>query len=232
MLLFWVGACSSQQDPVPQDETTVNEGRPAPASMSGKTIRARVRQAEAVAAASLGTLAELVGKEQPERRGFRSLAEVQTATLAGFLLVFMVHLDSVSSYRPGQDVHALLIDKQEVMSPLAVGDEVRTSVVVKRRVDGRWEAAEFGHGKLVKAIHAGRRSVYKTRGITEENLALIEIPMLATHLLGHDENGVLMLTPLHDIAGTALHAWDTRDAREVFAMLQPLTVNMDPTLSY
>jgi hypothetical protein len=184
----------------------------------------------AAATASLATLAELAAKGPPGRRGFNSIGEVQFATLATSLPVFMVRLDSLRAYQSGQDTRALLFDKQEVMYPITVNGEVRSSVVTRKRADGLWEAAAFGRGNVAKAVHIGRQGVSANRGIAESSVSLIEIPTLSARLLGHDERGVLMLTPVYDVPGTAFHAGETHSASEVFAALQPLAAQVDPTL--
>lgn len=178
------------------------------------------------AAASLPTLKELVASGPPERRAFHSGAEVDSATLSTPLPVFMVGLDALIAYRPGQATWPLLRDKREVMYPVTVGGEVRTSVVVKQRADGHWEPGEFGHANVAKTAHAGRHDVSAMRGIAEANLSLVEIPALAAYLLSHDEHGVLMLTPIYDVTGTDLKAGQTHSAAEVFSVLQPLAMEV------
>ena len=142
----------------------------------------------------------------------------------------MVGLNGLRGYQSNQDPHALLIDEQQTMYPLAINEEVRTSVVVKQRADGHWEAAEFGHMNLVKAAHARRRDVSVRRQVTEADLSLIEIPTLGAVFLGHDEKGAMMLTPVYDVPGTTLRSGETHRASEVFETLRPLAAQIDPNM--
>jgi hypothetical protein len=143
----------------------------------------------------------------------------------------MVGLDTLIAYRPGQATRSLLRDKQEVMYPVTVGGEVRSSIVVKRRADGQWEPAEFRHGAAAKTADAARRNVSARRGIAGGNLVLVEIPALEARLLGHDEHGVLMLTPIDAVTGTALKAGETHSAAEVFSTLQPVALEVGAATS-
>ena len=176
----------------------------------------------AVAAASLATLAGLVGSGPPERRGFHSIGEAQGTTLAAWLPVFMVGLDDLGAYQTGQDPRTLLLDPREVMYPITVNGEVRSSVFLRQRADGFWEIVRFGGGNVAAVVDAGRQVLSTNRGIAQTEVSLIVIPTLAARLLGHDENGSLMLTPVYDVPGTAFHAGETHSASDVFAVLQPL----------
>ncbi len=230
--LLGIGACSSPVGSVSEDGPVSKQDQALTASSpSSSAATATTRSSHAAAAAaSLDTLARLVAKDEPKKRGFQSTAEVTSATLSAPLPVFMVGLYDLREYHPGQDPRPLLFDKQEVMYPISVSGEVRSSVVVKKRANGQWEPAEFGRMYVANAAHVGRQHVSRKRGIAEAALSLIEIPTVHARLLAHDERGVLMLTPIYDVPGTALHAGDTLPASEVFATLQPLAAQVDPSV--
>ncbi len=218
-LLLGAAACSSE----PVGTPGANESTPAPQAVGFRSARTAAPH-RAVATASLDTLAGLVAQGNPETRGFHSNDEVGIATLAEPMPMYMMGLDGLRAYHPGQDPHTLLIDKEEAMYPLTVGGEVRSSVVVTKNAAGTWETTSFGHANLAKAAYAGRRGVAANRGVAEAELSIVDVPTLGARLLAHEENGKLMLTPMHDVPGTAFRAGDTRSAEEVIAALHPLAV--------
>ncbi len=176
---------------------------------------------------SLSTLRELVAKN-PQLRGFQSAAEADGAALALALPVYMVGINDLLAFRKGDNPNGLLFDKKEVMYPITVNGDVRSSVIVRQSDDGTWGVAIFGRGPVAKAAHEGRSALAAKRGTAQSDVSLIEIPMLGVRLLGNSEKGALMLTALQDIPGTELRAGDTRAANDVFAVLHTLAENVDP----
>jgi hypothetical protein len=175
----------------------------------------------AAASASLNTLRHLVARGDPQIRGFRSVEEVGQAAVSAPMPMFMVK-SALRTYQRSQDPRTLMFDRQTMMYPVAVDGDVRTSVVVLKRADGLWEAVEFGNMNLVKAACGFRQRVITSRGIAETALSLVYVPMVEAYLLAHQEKGGLMMTPLNDTAGSALHAGDTYTAEDVFVALQPV----------
>jgi hypothetical protein len=175
------------------------------------------------------TLRALVASGQPTTRGFRSLAEVDSTVVADPLPVYMIGHTSVTGWSAGQDPHALLIDRQERLLPLVVSGEVRSSATTKERSPGVWEVAEFDYGPLAKAAADARSALARSRGVDPASVTLVEIPTLSAHLLGDEENGALMLTPIFDVPGTSLVAGQTVPASVALPALQPLalTVNLN-----
>jgi hypothetical protein len=85
----------------------------------------------------------------------------------------------------------------------------------------------WGYRNLATAAHARRHHVVAARRLTSDRLLLVEIPSLPARFMGHDEAGQLMLTPLHDVAGTTLRAGETRQAREVLIALRPVALSVE-----
>jgi hypothetical protein len=140
--------------------------------------------------------------------------------------MFMVGLNGLRGYQANQDPRSLLIDKQEVMYPLVSAGEVKSSVTVRQHTDGSWEAVQFGRVNVAKDADAGRVNVAAKSTGGKGSVDFVEIPTLSSMFLAHDKAGSLMLTPLHDVPGTALRAQQSYPASEVFAVLQPLAANV------
>lgn len=207
--------CASPGDPGPSNGN-------APAAVASSGVSAPTR-AEA-AAASLQTLSHLVTAHPT--LGFQSASDVASASVADPLPMFMVGLDPLRAYRAGDDPHALLSDEGSFLYPVTAGGSVRTSVVVKKAATG-WKATQFGRVALAKSAVDGRRHVAATRGVAETAVSYVEVPALLVRMLGHDENGVLMLTALLDVPGTDVRAGTTLAAADMFAKLQPSALRLD-----
>jgi hypothetical protein len=224
-LLVGASACSSQPGSTSQDTVAVTAAQALVATPTQSTPSHHKHSRDA-ALAALPTLHELVASGKPQHRGFRSVDEAKSATPTDPMPMYGVGLTALSAFRPGQDARALLVDKEEQLFPVAVDGDVRTSMIVRKQPGGDWETTQFVHGPMAPAVHQGRHRVSKGRGVDATSLMFIDVPSLAT-LLGHDERGTLMVTPVYDIAGTQMRAGETYKASEVFALLQPLAAQAE-----
>ncbi len=218
--------CATQGDVPRNDETTASASPPASAPAVQGTLASSGGSAThaAAAAESLKTLVHLVTPQKT--LGFASADEAASASLAAPLPMLMVRLDDLQAYRAGDDPRPLLKDEGSVLYPVAVGGEVRSSVVV-RKINGEWKGTQFGRANLAKFAHEGRTRVAAARGVATAGVSFVEIPAIAARMLGHEENGVPMLTALLDLPGTDVRAGSTLPAADVFAKLQPVAARTD-----
>jgi hypothetical protein len=180
----------------------------------------------AAATASLKTLARLVTSQKT--LGFASASEAESASLVAPLPMWMVGLNDLRTFHPGDDPRPLLKDEGSFLYPVTAGGDVRSAMVV-RKVNGEWKATQFGRASLARFAHEGRRRVSEARGVEASGVALVEIPTMSARLLAHDEHGIPMLTALVDVPGTDVRAGTTVPAAEVFAKLQPIAARNDGT---
>lgn len=195
---------------------------------AASTLDTTMPQAKA-AIEGVGKLAELVSNS-PEMRGFRSVEELGAAVIEHPMPTYFVGVNALRAYEEGQDPHQLLTDRRMEMFPVTVAGEVRTAVFVDNMGGDRWKAGMWGYRKLASAAHEHRRRVMATRGLSSDRLLLVEMPSLSARFLGHDEDGQLMLTPLQDVPRTTFRAGETRQAREIVTVLQPIAMSVDTTL--
>lgn len=163
-----------------------------------------------------------------QARGFDSPSEAQTATVEEGIPVSFVRLDQLVAYKAGQDTKALLVDKGQLFYPLSVGGEPRSSVRVRKRGDGKWEAVELGNKELARSAFTQGKQVKAARAV-QGGFTLVEIPTVHAFLLSHIENGKHLLTPLYDVPGTILKAGDARSADETLSALAAVAAQLDPT---
>lgn len=184
--------------------------------------------AKQAAEASLADLSDLVESPVPAKRGFGSAAEAKSAAITGGIPVYSVNLDQLVKYTPDQDAATLLIDKQEVFFPIMVQDELRSSVRVRKRPDGNWEAFQFAGGAPAKAIYDNVQRASSSAKTNPGNISLVEIRGLSALLVAHQEGGVLTVTVAKDVPGTSFTAGDSRSASEVLTEYAAFALKVNP----
>lgn len=181
------------------------------------------------ASGALPLLSALANSPQAaQARGFDSPSEVQSANVEEGIPVSYVRLDQLARYKSGQDTSSLLIDKGQLFYPLSVDGDPRSSVRVRKRGDGKWEAVELGNKELARSAFTQGKHVKTTRAV-QGRLTMVEIPTVHAFLLSHIENGKHVFTPLYDIPGTLLKAGETLGADETLQALAALAAQVDPT---
>jgi len=185
---------------------------PMMASAQTKTTVDMDSEPTRAATSALGTLRALAEKS-PDVMGLSS-KEAENAVLRPPLRVVFVPLDGLKTFRAGDDPRALLTDVSTVFYPVAVGDDIRSSITVKR-TDGGWVATEFGNDELAKKIQS-------VRGSDTSAALLVRVPALNLDFVGTESAGTLRLTSLFDVPGTDIRAGSTADARTVLAALVPM----------
>lgn len=181
----------------------------------------------AAAAASMGDLANLVATGGGTKRGFSSAAEVTSSALADGLPVSFVGLNSLTAFKPGADSKGLATDTHQILYPISVGNDVRSSVTVQQGQDGKWQAVRFGRATIAKTSHSALLKAKAAATVDSGSLSLIEIPTVHAYLLSYQNKGTQVVTPLVDIPGTSYKAGEPQPAAEVFAALQPIAASLD-----
>lgn len=185
---------------------------------------------QAAASAGLPLLAELVESDHPSKRGFATAAEARSTALGNGIPVHFVRLDQLVAHRPGQDVRALLTDKQEQFFPILASGQVRSSMRVLKRADGTWEAAQFGSLEVVKASYPILQRLSAPGAAAPGSISLVEIPTVGALLLAYVERGALLVTPVFDVPGSSYVAGTAIPAAEAFATLAELAAKVDPSV--
>lgn len=173
------------------------------------------------AAQALATLRRLVTPENPGSMGFSSPEEARQSTMDDPISVFMVRLDQLRAYRPGQEPSKLLIDLETAIYVVRVKSEARSSVEMSR-VRGGWEARSFGNAPEAKLLDQVRREVVKATEIDSSAFFEVRIPALNLYFLGHQGPDGLMLSPLLDDPSLGFKAGEPQLAAKVLEKLQPL----------
>lgn len=176
--------------------------------------------AQSAAARALETFRKLVTNDNYKEMGFESRDEVAAASLGQPNRVYAVGLDKLREYQAGSDANRLLADANRVIYPVAVKEQVRSSVSVEQR-DGKWRATDFGSPGLAKQIGQATRSLAASSPKPEDGPFIVHVQPFNLYFLGHRADNRLLLTPLGDYSSFNLKSGATAPADEIFAALTP-----------
>jgi hypothetical protein len=174
--------------------------------------------AQSAAARALETYRKLVTNDNYKELGFESLDEAAAATLGEPRRVFAVKLDQLRAYQAGGDPNRLLTDANRVIYPVAVREQVRSSISVEQK-DGKWRAMDFGNAGLAKQIAQASRNLTASNQKPEETPIVVHVLPFNLYFLGHRFEKRLLLTPLGDYSTFNLKSGAPAPADEVFASL-------------
>jgi len=162
---------------------------------------------------ALATFSRLVNERNYREMGFDSVGQVQSATLGMPIHAFMVRLDSLRQYQPGQDPTGLLRPIPSVTFPVVAEEQSRSSLTLARR-GMTWETVSVGAPNKTRSIDSLRTRLAQQEGQSPEAYFEVRIPALSIQFLGIQRGGQLFLTPLWSdprfqfVVGTTLPASD------------------------
>ena len=166
------------------------------------------------AANALDTLRALVTEQNYKNLGFDSVSEVKNAALGAPLPVYEIGLDRLKGYEAGQDGNALLTPTEEILYPVAVGGETRSSVSVVKKERG-YVPSSFGKASIAKGLA-------RFRGQDTAATFAVHIPILGLYFLGRRIEGRLMVTPVVESTRPPLRAGAIVPIEEIVKAIGPL----------
>ena len=181
-------------------------------------------QAQEAATQGIETLRQMITEQNYRAMGFQSVDEVKSAALGAPLPIFYVQLDQLKSYEPATDPNKLLTDVNQMMYPVTVKDEVRSSVVVAK-ADGVWKATRFGGPNVIQSVAQVRSTVARSSETPPASTFVVRVPALNFYFLGYRAGDKLMLAPLLDDSRYNFKAGVPMPAEEAFRALAAAAKN-------
>ena len=173
-----------------------------------------------VAERALPLLGRLATNETYQSMGFGSLDEVNRAILGTSLPVHYYWVKELKRPRSA-DPEAMLGSEDEVVYPIEVGPETRTSVTVKKK-DGFWRVAAIGSATDAHAIESVRKRLAAEKGKELTAYFLLRVPQLYLLFVGYyDAQGKLMLASVWQNDDFAIKAGTELPAEDVLRILRP-----------
>lgn len=187
----------------------------------GVDLRALATESQPAAQRALAIFGQLVTTENALEMGFSSPGDVARSELGTPLADFMIGLDAIRAYQPGQDPLPLLTSTGEVVYPVGVGGGVNASVVLKKN-NSNWEPVSFGAPVRSQAVGSVRETAARSEGVSLAESFQVRIPAYNLFFVGTIKDGRLILTPAMDFAQFDLRAGTSLSAEEVLLRLKPV----------
>ena len=195
-------------------------------------------------AASKGveTFKLLVDEDNFRQMGFESLEEVDNIELAEFIPVATLSLNKlktfkkgdlpaslVDNYEPGDGRDALVDKVDEVIYPVLVDGEVRSSLVVTRGRDG-WQVTSYGDDAFVKAMREVEDTIIADKELTYSDFSVAEVPAMYVAFTAYREDETLMLTPIYDSQEYDFKAGKTEPGEDLLVKLSDFAQDYDGSI--
>jgi hypothetical protein len=180
--------------------------------------------AQTAATQALDTLRKLVTADNAREMGFDGPGEAATATLGDPVRVQMVRLDALRAYVAGADPGGLLTEGNRVIYPVAVNNQVKSSIIVEG-TGNQWKASSFGGPHLVQQMARYRADITARLKPAADSVTVVHVAALNVYFLGYRVDGRLMLTPLENHPDYKLEAGSSLPADQVFTTLAPIARN-------
>lgn len=118
--------------------------------------------------------------------GFHSTNEIAKATNAGPLMIYIIPLDRLRDYHPGDDTRALLEPSSRVIFPLLVGTNVRSSISFRVNTTANSvSGVKFGQRRLIRELMQTYRSILPSDLLPGSTPFIVEIPLFDIWLVGY-----------------------------------------------
>lgn len=186
--------------------------------------------AQQEATQALEELRALITEQNYKELGFESLAELSEMVLDTPLPVYQIGLSDLKDFERGQDPNTLLGEAHEMLYPIMVHDQRRSSVGVKKS-GGGWEVASFGRAKLVRKLGQVRAQHARANNRDPADYFVVQIPSIYLIFLGHRVEGNLMLTHIHDQDDFDFEAGVTEAGHELIARILPVVKEHEGALT-
>jgi hypothetical protein len=159
----------------------------------------------------------MIAKGAPEGLGLATASEVEHAALADDLPAYYMSSAELAQLTSSGDVRAALGPAHERIVPVVVDGAVRSLVEMSLTPAGEWKVTGMGRPKLAAALGATLPDVRARAG--GGPVSMLNVPTRGLRFLVHEEGGEMMMTPVHDVAGTGLGAGRPMAAPRALAVL-------------
>jgi hypothetical protein len=168
---------------------------------------------------ALNVLKDPAFAPQLDAVGFKSIEQAREASLGEPMQLYIVRLDQLKQYQPGDDPEKLLHPVDQVVYPVTVKGTVVSSVSVSK-VDGEWVSTEIGQSNSAPKIANARMVGSRALKAEPSKAFIVSIPALNRKFVAQ-KGQQLMLVPIDDDADLGFKAEAAIPASNVFEALIP-----------
>ncbi len=176
--------------------------------------------AQKVAENSLSVFKKMVDDATHQEMGFRSLAEVSQISLGVPIPVHFIWVKNLKPHDPTLDPHVLLHNVDELIYPIEVMGETRSSITI-RKEGGTWQLISLGSATHIQEIENLRQQHMAANGKQPRDYFIVAVPEMYQKFLAHyDPQGSLRLTNIWDHNQLQMKSNVTESAQTVVKILQ------------
>ena len=187
------------------------KGRLFPASQANLSSQpAASGSSQEAAQTGLATLKSLITQDNYQGMGFTSVDQVKDAQLGSPMKLYLVPLDALTAYKGDTGAAALLQDGHKLIYPVAVNQQVLSSLSVTQQNDG-WRATDFGNSAITRALVAHRQS---------QDDFVVWVPALKIYFTARGAGDALVFTPVMDDPRFGFKAGEAVPASRGLTILQ------------
>ena len=174
---------------------------------------------------SLDSFRKVVTEKNFQKMGFNSLEEVRMAELGKELGVFIIGLNDLKNFKQETILMDIIQFGNEVLIPVNVKNEVRSSIMLTKSGDS-WETASYGGSNKIKLLV---NTISRIRGDSPEmsgEFRVIVIPAMNLYFIGLMNKDTFFLAPVLDDESLGFKAGSVMNAEEVLLKLVPVAERM------
>jgi hypothetical protein len=168
---------------------------------------------------TLQTYKALVDSENLSAMGFDSLSQVKRATISQPMRIYSIGLVALRTYQQGASPFTLLGMGSHVIFPVAVDNQVRSSIEMQK-AGGVWTPSSYGGANLVKLLADMRQNKANSLPIHLNDFFVVRISAFNLYFIAYVRTPHLMLVPVQNNEILSLQAGQIYPAEQLFLLLR------------
>ncbi|HTV83447.1 MAG TPA: hypothetical protein VME18_12410 [Acidobacteriaceae bacterium] len=208
------------QSPSPAQSTQTPIPAPVRLEPSSQALAQAITEAQPAARTSLGDMRRAGVPGRYRLLGFKSPDEAKSGVLGQPMAVFYVPLNQLQNYAGG-DPQALLQGGNEILYPVTIGTEVRSSITV-RNLNGKWQTTQLGRPILARTLFGIRDNDAAKLNSPTSSYFVVLVSALNLRFIGHLQGTQFFLIPTRSDPTLNLRAGVAYLAQGVFSELVPV----------
>lgn len=146
--------------------------------------------------------------------------EAAQSTRGTKLKVYLVGLDKLSTFSPGDNAKKTLVDTKETVYPVYTGKTLRTSISIRKK-GGGWKNASMG-GAEIHYLEPIRNAHSKANSIDIKSYFIVRVPAMYLSFLGYYKGNNLYLVPVHSHPDVAFSIGKGVPAADIYTKIKSL----------
>jgi hypothetical protein len=166
----------------------------------------------------LSTFKQMITEENYRQMGFESPGEISVAKIEPPIYYYLVRLNRLKLYKPGNQPDYLLMLTGQLIFPVSVNGHIRSSMTL-RKSWGRWKALTFGNSDFVKQLTDVILQSSQRYKVPHKDFFAVGIPALNIIVAGYRKKNTLYVVPLTNDKSLRYRAKESISAERFFTII-------------